>query len=232
MLKPSTVEWLRGELRRGELSRAALGRGLCERDGWRNARGAPCASSARKALPRLAAELGLALPPARPGPPRGGGRRRGSALPALTEFTGSLAALGGVRLRAADTASARRACSGLLEASHPLGRGRAPGCRLTYLLESSAGPVGVLSFVSAPLRLGPRDARLGWDARTRAARIGLVVCNDRFLLLPGVRVPHLASHVLGLAARRLASDWAARHGVRPVLAETCVSAPRRGKGTF
>ena len=225
MLKSATVEWLRGELRRGELSRAALGRGLCARDGWRNARGAPCASSARKALPGLAAALGLALPPARPGPPRGR-RLPVAARPALTEFSGSLAALGEVRLRAADTASARRLCSGLLEAAHPLGRGRAPGCRLTYLLESPAGPLGVLSFVSAPLRLGPRDARLGWDARTRAARIGLVVSNDRFLLLPGVRVPHLASHALGLAARRLASDWEARHGVRPVLAETCVEASR------
>ena len=226
MLKSGTVEWLRGELRRGELSRAALGRGLCEEDGWRNARGAPCSSSARKALPGLASALGLPLPPARPGPPRGGGRRPVAARPAPTEFSGGLPALGEVRLRAAATASERRLCSGLLESSHPLGRGRAPGCRLTYLLESPAGPLGVLSFVSAPLRLRPRDAHLKWDARTRAARIGLVVSNDRFLLLPGVRVPHLASHALGLAVRRLASDWEARHGVRPVLAETCAEASR------
>lgn len=227
MLKSSTVEWLRGELRRGELSRAALGRGLCEEDGWRNARGALCTSSARKALPGLASALGLGLPPARPGPPRGACRPCASR-PALAEFSGSLAALGEVRLRAADTASVRRLCSGLLESSHPLGRGRAPGCRLTYLVESSSGPLGVVSFVSSPLRLGPRDRRLGWDARTRAAHIGLVVSNDRFLLLGGVRVPHLASHVLGRAVRRLASDWEARHGVRPVLAETCVESSRPG----
>ena len=66
------MQWLRLELQHGELSRAALGRGLCERDGWRNLRGALCAASARKALPQLAAQLGLALPPAQPGPPRGG----------------------------------------------------------------------------------------------------------------------------------------------------------------
>ena len=88
------------------------------------------------------------------------------------------------------------------------------------------GPVGVLSFVAAPLRLGPRDAHLGWDDRTRGAHISQVVMNDRFLLLAGVRVPHLASHVLGRAAARLASDWSARHGVRPVLLETCVEASR------
>ena len=86
--------------------------------------------------------------------------------------------------------------------------------------------LGVLSFVSAPLRLGPRDAHLGWDDRTRGLHIGQVVSNDRFLLLPSVRVPHLASHVLGRAVGRLASDWSSRHGVRPVLVETCVEASR------
>ena len=51
---------------------------------------------------------------------------------------------------------------------------------------------------------------------------------DRFLLVPGVCVPNLASHVLGQAARRLAADWHQQHGLRPVLAETCLQAPRSG----
>jgi len=54
MLQPDTVHWLRDALRAGELSRTELGRGLCERDGWRNARGDYCEASARKALPDLA----------------------------------------------------------------------------------------------------------------------------------------------------------------------------------
>ncbi len=226
ILRPESVEWLREELCRGSLSRAALGRGLCERDDWRNGRGELCAASARKALPRLAEQLGLALPPARPGPPRGCGPSGDVSELARTAFSGSLAELGGVRLVLSDTAPVRKLCGQLLEAAHPRGRGRAPGCRLTYLLASAAGPVGVLSFVAAPLRLGPRDAHLGWDDRTRGAHIARVVSNDRFLLLAGVRVPHLASHVLGRAASRLALDWEARHGVRPVLLETCVEASR------
>ena len=137
-----------------------------------------------------------------------------------------MAELGEVRLRVAETEAERKLCAHLLEAGHPLGRARAPGCRLMYLLEAAAGPLGVLSFVSAPLRLGPRDAHLGWDARTRGSHIQQVVSNDRFLLLPGVRVPNLASHVLGRAVGRLAADWEARHGVRPVLVETCVEASR------
>ena len=229
ILKPETVAWLRQELQRGELSRAALGRELCLRDGWRNRRGALCAASARKALPHLAGQLRLSLPPAQAGPPRRGcGPRVDGLRLGLTEFCGSLAELGEVRLRVADTASARKRCARLLEAAHPLGRARAPGCRLTYLLESAAGPLVVLSFVAAPLRLGPRDAHLGWDDRTRGGHIGQVVSNDRFLVLPGVRVPHLASHVLGRATARLAADWEARHGQRPVLVETCVEASRPG----
>jgi hypothetical protein len=49
-----------------------------------------------------------------------------------------------------------------------------------------------------------------------------VVANSRFLLLPGVRVAHLASHVLGLAARTIAADWQRRYGYRPVLLESFV----------
>ena len=227
ILQPESVEWLREELRQGFLSRAALGRGLCEREDSRNGRGELCASSARKALPRLADQLGLALPPAQPGPPRDGGPAGDVSGLSRTAFSGSLSELGEVRLVLADTAPVRRQCGQLLDAAHPRGRGRAPGCRLTYLLEAAVGPVGVLSFVAAPLRLGPRDAHLGWDDRTRGAHIAQVVSNDRFLLLDGVRVPHLASHVLGRAASRLAADWESRHGVRPVLLETCVEASRR-----
>ena len=229
ILHPETVQWLRRELEHGELSRAALGRELCERDGWRNPRGALCAASARKALPRLASELRLSLPPAQSGPPRRGCGPSAVAEPlSLTAFCGSLASLGAVGVRVAETAAERQLCGRLLAACHPLGRSRAPGCRLTYLLEAAAGVLGVLSFVSAPLRLGPRDAHLGWGDRTRGSHIGQVVSNDRFLLLPGVRVPHLASHVLGRVVGRLASDWEARHGVRPVLVETCVEASRPG----
>ncbi len=105
--KPETVKWLRRELQRGELSRAALGRGLCERDGWRNQRGRLCAASAPKALPQLAAELGLELPPARVGPPRCRRRlRAGKAWPGA-EFVRSLEQLGEVRLRLAVTAAKR-----------------------------------------------------------------------------------------------------------------------------
>ena len=229
ILRPATVDWLRQSLLAGKLSRAALGRGVCERDDWRNAKGRYCEASARKALPRLAKELQLELPPAQPGPPTCRGRAQPASgdCPAV-QFAGSLEELGEVRLRLAQTPAERRQCAELLERHHPLGAGRAPGCRLSYLLEAACGPLGVLGFVAAPLRLGPRDRFLGWDERSRGAGIARVVNNDRFLLVPEVQVPNLASHVLGQAVRRLAGDWEQQHGLRPVLLETCVQAPRPG----
>ena len=226
LLKPETVQWLRRALRAGGSSRAALARGLCEQDAWRNARGELCAASARKALPGLAQQLGLELPAAQPGVPACRSRQTSAAVP--IEFAGSLEQLGPVRLELAATPAQRRRCAALLRADHPLGPGRAPGCRIQYLLASRLGPLGVLSFVAAPLRLGPRDRHLGWDARTRAARIGAVVSNDRFLIRAGVQVPQLASHALAQARRRLGPDWEREHGVAPLLLETCVAASRRG----
>ena len=82
--------------------------------------------------------------------------------------------------------------------------------------------------MSAPFRLGPRDAFLQWDERTRGAHIGPIVINDRFLLVAGVQVPNLASHVLGLTLQRLARDWQRAHSVRPWLVETCVQSSRPG----
>ncbi len=228
IFRPQTIAWLREALQLGQLSRAALGRGVCEREDWRNPKGEYCTASARKVLPELAGQLDLPLPPAQPGPPAC--RPRSSPDPPVpsTGFTGSLAELGEVRVRLATSEAERRLCAGLLDQHHPLGPGRAPGCRLSYLLAADCGPLGVLSFVAAAFRLGPRDAFLEWDDRTRGAHIERILSNDRFVLVPGVQVPNLASHVLGKTIKRLAQDWEQAHGVRPWLVETCVQSSRPG----
>jgi hypothetical protein len=76
----------------------------------------------------------------------------------------------------------------------------------------------------------PRDTYLGWDLATKRARLHLVAQNTRFLLLPWVRVPHLASKVLAANLRRLSADWQARYGHGLLLAETFVD-PARFRGT-
>jgi hypothetical protein len=70
------------------------------------------------------------------------------------------------------------------------------------------------------LKLADRDEAIGWSDTQRAERIGLVVQNRRFLVLGATRMPNLASRAMGLALKALPEAWEARHGYRPLLAET------------
>lgn len=75
---------------------------------------------------------------------------------------------------------------------------------------------------SASFALQARDRWIGWSENVRRGNLARVVCNARFLILPSVQVPHLASHLLGRLARQLPDQWQARYGVRPLLLETYV----------
>ena len=209
-------------------SRRELSRRLCEWLDWRDATGRLKEMSARVALNRLAERGQVVLPPpqGRIPPPRPVDEPLGEA--AAMETT--LEALGPVELELiapGDRAASRR-FRGLLDHYHPLKAGAACGARLRYLVRSPAGYLGALDFGSAAWRLAARERFIGWDEATRARHLERVVNNRRFLILPQLRVPHLASHVLGLALRRLADDWEARYGIRPVLVETFVSDTHAG----
>ena len=75
-----------------------------------------------------------------------------------------------------------------------------------------------------------RDHFIGWKADIRKANLYLTTNNTRFLILPWVRVPHLASHILGLISRRISSDWQEKYGHPVYLLETFVEKDRF-KGT-
>lgn len=72
--------------------------------------------------------------------------------------------------------------------------------------------VACLLFGAAAWRCGARDRYLGWGQAQRRAELPRVANNTRFLILPWVRVPHLASHLLGQVTRRIDGDWQARYG--------------------
>jgi hypothetical protein len=118
----------------------------------------------------------------------------------------------------------------MMEAYHPLGSGPLCGAQMRYLIGSEAGYLGGLSFSAGAWRLAARDGWIGWDEERRKAGLSKVVANSRFLILPTVKVANLASHVLGLAVRRLARDWQARYGEAPALVETFVDRARH-RGT-
>ncbi|MGH8189915.1 MAG: Druantia anti-phage system protein DruA [Rhodanobacteraceae bacterium] len=116
---------------------------------------------------------------------------------------------------------------------HYLGHRTAYGAALRYLVTThGATPqtLGGLQFSSPAWRMRARDAWIGWDDAIRQRHLLRVIANSRFLLLPWVRVPHVASHVLALSLRRVSIDWQACYGLRPWLAETLVD-PQRFSGT-
>jgi hypothetical protein len=119
----------------------------------------------------------------------------------------------------------------LLDQYHYLGSGPLCGAQIRYMVKSSIhGYLGALAFSSASWALNSRDHYIGWTEAARRANLQLLVGNDRFLILPTVRVKNLASHVLSLAICRLVEDWEQRYQVRPVLVETFVD-PSRFAGT-
>ena len=104
-----------------------------------------------------------------------------------------------------------------LEKEHYLESSRLVGQWLRYVAEVDGQWVALLTFSAPALHLKAREMWIGWSARQRARRLGLVVNNSRFLVLPARQhYPNLASRVLGLTLRRLSADWRQRWG-HPVL---------------
>ncbi|MFP3976251.1 MAG: Druantia anti-phage system protein DruA [Dehalococcoidia bacterium] len=101
------------------------------------------------------------------------------------------------------------------------------GENMKYLVfDREQNPLACLLFGSAAWKCGPRDDFIGWDAEGRKANLKFVTNNMRFLILPWVVVPHLASHILGRVAKRISDDWIKKYGHPIYLLETFVERDR------
>ncbi len=217
-----------GELVATLPTRRAIADALCDTLDWRRPDGRRKDMSARVALLRMERDGLIALPPPRNGNGNGNIARHQAPpdpqLPLVAPST--LEALGDVDLVVVSSAAASKRWRSLIASYHYLGYTPFAGAQLRYLIESRSGTLGALGFAASAWSCAPRDAHIGWDAPTRKARLHLVVGNARFLVLPEVRVPNLASHVLSRVTRRLRTDWQAAYGYAPVLVETFVETGR------
>lgn len=115
----------------------------------------------------------------------------------------------------------------LLSEYHYLGHRNTVGENMKYLVRDGGGrALACVLFGAAAWKTAPRDAFIGWDARSREANLGGVANNTRFLILPWVQVAHLASHVLSRVIRRVRSDWMEKYGHAVHLLETFVDRSR------
>jgi len=210
------------------LTRTRLSREVCAWLDWRGVGGHPKEMSCRVALLKLARRGVISLPKARDVSFARRAEPQARAAESGPVVQMSLAELGEVSLVPVDGADVRLSQHwwSMMRTHHPLGAGALCGAQLRYLVASRLGFVGGLSFSAPAWRLSARDRWIGWDEPARQAELSKVVANSRFLIVPGLKVPNLASHVLGLALARVAADWQARYGVTPVLVETFVDASR------
>jgi hypothetical protein len=202
-----------------------IARSVCRSFGWKQGNGQLAVRACRNFLKRLEREGRWELPrPRRVGNGRRGQHQieashGGDVHPPITDGVGEL------RLRLIDKPE-RAAWQHQLAAFHYLGAASVVGESLWYEATLGEEPVAVLVWGAAALRNAPRDRYVGWDQETRIGRLSLVANNTRFLILPWVHIPNLASQILARSVRRLSADWEHAYGHPVRLAETFVDAER------
>jgi Domain of unknown function (DUF4338)/Transposase Tn5 dimerisation domain/Transposase DNA-binding len=211
------------------LSRVKLSRHICEQLKWQSPNGRLKEVSCRVALLKLQRRGAIRLPEVAPFPARCKRREKiaeGETEPEAAEPLKEFQPVELIGIKSAETTESGL-WNDLMNRYHYLGAGPLCGSQIRYLVRSQKqGWLGGLAFSAAAWRVEARDAWIGWDPEAREQNLNQVVDNSRFLILPQRRVPHLASHVLGLALRRLRGDWRQRYGYEPLLVETFIEAAR------
>jgi Druantia protein DruA len=213
-------------------SRRALSVELCHAWRWYQTNGATRDMYCRSLMLELSRAGHIELPPRRgiKRNPLAEGHRPKHVDVERTPIESSLRELGPLTIRQVRRTQEERVVNGLIEEHHYLGYTHPVGESLKHLVLAGDRPVACFTWSSAPRHLGPRDRFIGWKPEVRRANLHLLAYNGRFLVLPWVHVPHLASHLLGHMARRLSSDWQEVYGHPVHFVETFVHT-ERFKGT-
>jgi len=190
--------------------RSAISRRLCEAWDWRQANGHLKDGVCRGLLLHLERNQLVTLPPRIINNNNNTLRRR--KTPATCDFqptpiTVALGDLASIELRQVRRTPEEKLFHGLIRQYHYLGYTNPVGEHLKYLAYSGDRLLACFAFSSAPYAIDCRDIFLGWSTEARERNRHLLAYNSRFLILPWIRVPHLASHLLGRIARSISSDW-------------------------
>ena len=218
------------------LSRRALSQKLCEAWNWRQHNGALRDMVCRSLMLQLHRSGHIELPPVRwvnKNPLARRAADRPKPIPALVDTTPLEVNLPGIRpleFHQIRHTWEEPLFNSLMDRYHYLGYAQPVGEHLKYIVYAQGRPIACLAWSSAPRHLGPRDRFIGWSAEARRKNIRFLAYNTRFLILPFVRVEHLASHILGRMAKLLPEDWNRAYGHPIHYLETFVD-PGRFRGT-
>ena len=214
-------------------SRRQISIELCHLWDWRNAKGDIKDMASRSLLVKLDKLGHIKLPPRRQAPSN---RMRQQVIQSVSHDTRPISeTLSNVQplklINIAEQKAAEGLFNCLLSDYHYLSYRGHVGENMKYLvMDNQERAVACLLFGAPAWSVASRDNDIGWKATTRHNRLQFVSNNTRFLILPWVRIPHLASHILGLVSRRISDDWMIRYGHPLYLLETFVE-QGRFKGT-
>jgi len=214
------------------LSRRRLSQKLCEAWQWKQANGALRDMMCRGLLLLLHRAGEIELPPVRYIPPNPLAKREPPApmLIDITPIRGSLSPLQPLGIQPVRRTPEEALFNSLMEQYHYLGYEQPVGEHLKYVVWAQGRPIACLAWSSAPRHLGSRDRFIGWTAEARRRNLRFLAYNTRFLILPWVEVPHLASHLLARVAKQLSQDWERLYHHPIYFVETFVD-PERFRGT-
>lgn len=213
-------------------SRRSLSAKLCEAWQWRQANGALRDMVCRGLLLMLHRAGQIELPQVRYQPPNPFTQRAAPppVLIDMTPLSGSLRSIGPIELQQVRRTPDERLFNSLMEHHHYLAYEQPVGEHAKYLAWAHGRPIACLAWSSAPRHLGSRDRYIGWSAEARRRNIRFIAYNTRYLILPWVSVPHLASHILGRMAKVISGDWQCMYGHPIYFLETFID-PERFRGT-
>jgi len=213
-----------------EAGRTVISKELCRQWDWRQPNGHLKDMVCRGLLLKLERGGHVRLPPSRrPGiyPGRKAGTR-GFAVD-TTPIHGPLEQMLPIEwVQVRRTGEAEALFNYLIATYHYLGYCQTVGEHLKYMAFSNGRPIACLSWGSAAWKVACRDRYIGWTPAVRKKNLFRIINNTRFLVLPFVAVPNLASHLLSRNLRLLLQDWQRIYAHRPVLVETFVQAPYAG----
>jgi len=207
-------------------TRAAIAREVCRVLEWTKPDGLLKVMSARVALLRMEEDGLISLPPPTHSyRPVRGATFTGASDP-QPELRCSCRELPDLKLHRVVEKTDSRLWNELMARYHYLGYRPLPGAQVRYLLKNGETLLGALGFGAAAWKVASRDQFIGWASAQREAGLHLIVNNARFLILPWIHVPNLASRSLSLAARQISHDWSHLYGYQPLLLETFVERER------
>lgn len=230
LIRDEDLELIRRLLQQeGQRGRAHISRRLCRLWDWRQPNGRYREIACRDVLRRLEAKELIQLPPMLCGARRPGYQNKTHCPKNLdtSALAGELRQFrSGLCVQQVQGTPQESDYNGLIGAYHYLGYQQPTGSQLKYLVCWQDRPLACLSFGPAAWKVASRDRFIGWSESLRQRNLGGLVNNDRFLILPWVRIPHLASHLLGRCLRRLPQDWMQVYCQSVVLVETFVERAR------